>query len=225
MAGFSPAIRVAEATTWPPIDGERSFPSTLAGSLCCNPRLPLVLFAALLFVPVASTALSLWVMLVAPVLTLLLLFCYTRPQQWGNPYDGFVLWVQNLHLANDYLMFRSQIIQGRMAYAISDMLEKGPLKKKPIPFGWGLETADYSEEEQRSAVMLGFLFPTAKASARWLNVPMWLEGVRLLFWSFPLTEQATPFAPGEDPVAYVMKEMMHLYPAVNQVLSLKCVRG
>jgi hypothetical protein len=111
-----------------------------------------------------------------------------------------------VRIVSQFMQFGGVRIEGRSAYRVSLMRPKGPLKKSPLPLGWGLMTADYTEEEMDGAVILGNLFGT-RFSTELIPVPWLLECWRQLTISFPLREQLTSFACGEDPVDYVMQEV------------------
>mmetsp|Transcript_2215 Transcript_2215/g.6208 ORF Transcript_2215/g.6208 Transcript_2215/m.6208 type:complete len:203 (+) Transcript_2215:440-1048(+) len=152
-----------------------------------------------------------------PVVTFLLLCFSTMRKLGGDPYWGFILWVQRLHLLTQYVQFGGGRVDGRIAYKISQMAPRRILSKRPLPLGWGLMVADYCEEEMNASAVLGSLFGSASFSATIIPVPQLLEVIRILAYNFPWKEKLTSFEKGEDPVKYVMDEVGSIYPRVNQV--------
>ena len=217
--GAAASLSPSAATSWAIINGERSFRGAVGA--CCFlswARTPIALLVTLLvwWLPVAIAA-PLVVLL--PPLTFLLLTFGTMPKQWGDPYYGFVLWVQKLRLTTQFVQFNGARVEGRVAYDLRALKPKRELRKTPLPLGWGLVVADYREEEMDAAVILGNWFGET-LSTTLIPVARVLDIVRLaayhLPWGWRSAPRQTSFSAGENPVKFVMDEVGAVYPKIHQ---------
>ena len=206
------------STSWASVSGDRTCINTFSiRNLGCGAygwKLPVFGIACL----VLSALCYPLVLPLAALSTTILVFCLlifsTMPQQFGDTYNGFILWIQALHMAYEYVVYRGATVTTSACMPIAQLQPRRRLARSncgPVP----LSVAKAYEEEFSAAYpnILGWQVPV---------VPILGAACRLLSWSSPpRVADETLFAPSEDPVAYVMRVCSGIYPEVPEVWPSK----